>query len=155
MNLSEHFTLDEATHSAKAIELGISNQPNEQQLENMKIAAQGMEKVRALLGKPIHINSWLRLPAVNVAVGGSAKSSHMDGWAIDFTCAGVGTPLEVAKMIEESDIKYDQMIHEYATWVHISFAPELRMQKMTIMRPTNTHQYASGLLTHDEYKELA
>jgi len=155
MNLSEHFTLEEATASAKAKELGINNQPNEKQLENMKVSAAGMEKVRALLGKPIHINSWLRLPEVNVAVGGSKVSAHMDGWAIDFTCAGVGTPLEVAKKIAESGIKYDQIIHEYAIWVHISFAPEMRMQQLTIMRPTNAHMYASGLLTQEEYKAKA
>jgi zinc D-Ala-D-Ala carboxypeptidase len=90
--LSEHFTLEEATHSDTAIRQGINNQPNDKQLENMKIAAEGMEKVRAALGKPISVNSWLRLPEVNVAVGGSKVSSHMDGWAIDFT-SSFGNPL--------------------------------------------------------------
>jgi len=79
MNLSEHFTLEEATFSETASRLGINNQPSEQQLENMKKASEGMEKVRALLGKSIHVNSWLRLPEVNVAVGGSKVSSHMTG----------------------------------------------------------------------------
>ena len=57
MQLSEHFSLEEATHSDTATRLGISNQPSPQQLENMKVAAAGMEKVRELLGKPININS--------------------------------------------------------------------------------------------------
>lgn len=152
MQLSEHFTLEEGTASAKAKELGIPNQPDERQLENMKVAAEGMEKIRALLAKPIKVNSWLRLPAVNVAVGGSAKSAHMDGFAIDFTCAGIGVPLEVAKIIAASDIPFDQMIHEYGSWVHISFDPALRREKLTVMRPVNPHKmYQPGLLTAEEY----
>jgi len=150
MQLSEHFTLEEATHSDTAIRMGINNQPSEAQLENMKTAAVGMEKVRALLGKGINVNSWLRLPEVNVAVGGSKISSHMDGWAIDFTCAGFGDPLAVCKAIETSGIKFDQMIHEYARWTHISFAPEMRGQKLTIFRPAN--KYVPGLWTEAEYK---
>jgi len=148
-NLSEHFTLEEATFSDTAVRQGIPNLPDDKQLENMKIAAEGMEKVRALLGKGIHINSWLRLPAVNVAVGGSKISSHMDGWAIDFTCAGFGDPLAVCKAIEASGIKFDQMIHEYGRWTHISFAPEMRQQKMTIMKPQN--KYVQGILSAEEY----
>ena len=148
-NLSEHFTLEEATFSDTAVRQGINNQPNDKQLENMKIAAEGMEKVRALLGKSIKVNSWLRLPELNVAVGGSKVSSHMDGWAIDFTCAGFGDPLAVCKAIEASGIKFDQMIHEYGRWTHISFAPEMRQQTLTIMKPQN--KYVQGILSAEEY----
>lgn len=153
MNLSDHFSLEEATHSDTATRLGISNQPDAQQLENMKVAAIGMEKIRELLASPINVNSWLRLPEVNVAVGGSKVSSHMDGWAIDFTCKGFGNPLEVCKAIEKSNIKFDQMIHEFGDkgWTHISFAPEMRQQKLTIFRPQN--KYAIGILTQDEYNK--
>lgn len=151
MQLSDHFSLEEATASETATRLGISNQPNEQQLENMKKAAEGMEKVRALLGKSIHVNSWLRLPDVNVAVGGSKISSHMDGWAIDFTCKDFGNPLAVCKAIEAAGIQFDQMIHEYATWTHISFAPEMRGQKLTIFRPEG--KYKIGLLSKEEYEK--
>jgi putative chitinase len=151
MQLSTHFTLEEATHSDTAIRQGIDNQPSTLQLENMKAAAVGMEKVRALLGKPITVNSWLRLPAVNIAVGGSGKSSHMDGWAIDFTSASFGKPYDVAKAIEASGIKYDQIIHEFGRWVHISFAPEMRQQNLTIFKPDN--KYKAGILTEEEYKK--
>ena len=153
MNLSDHFSLEEATRSDTATRLGISNQPSPQQLENMKVAAIGMEKIRELLASPINVNSWLRLPEVNVAVGGSKVSSHMDGWAIDFTCKGFGTPLEVCKAIEKSNIKFDQMIYEFGEkgWTHISFAPEMRQQKLTIFRPQN--KYAIGILTQDEYNK--
>jgi hypothetical protein len=147
--LSEHFTLEGATHSDKAIELGIPNQPDERQLGNLHKSAEGMEKIRALLGKPIRVNSWLRLPEVNVAVGGSKISAHMDGFAIDFTCAAIGDPLHVAKLIAGSGIEYDQLIHEYGRWVHISFDPGMRKQNLTIFRPEG--KYKPGLLTEAEY----
>lgn len=152
MILSEHFSLEEATHSDTAIRLGINNQPDARQLENMKKAAIGMEQVRALLGKSISVNSWIRLPEVNVAVGGSKVSSHMDGWAIDFV-SPFGTPYAVCKAIEASGIKFDQMIHEYGKWTHISFAPEMRQQKLTIFNPQK--KYLIGILTADEYQKQA
>ena len=152
MILSEHFSLEEATHSDTAIRLGINNQPDARQLENMKKAAIGMEQVRALLGKSISVNSWIRLPEVNVAVGGSKVSSHMDGWAIDFV-SPFGTPYAVCKAIEASGIKFDQMIYEYGKWTHISFAPEMRQQKLTIFNPQK--KYLIGILTADEYQKQA
>lgn len=151
MNLSENFTLEEATFSDTAVRLEINNQPNPEQLENMKVAAQGMEAIRKLLGKPIKVNSWLRLPALNQAIGGAAKSSHMDGWAIDFTCAGYGDPYKVAQALKESNIQVDQCIHEFGRWVHVSFAPEMRGQFLTIFKPQN--KYVSSILTEKEYSE--
>lgn len=148
-NLSAHFTLEEATFSDTAVRQGINNQPSAKQLANMTIAAENLEKVRELLGKGIHVNSWLRLPELNVAVGGSKVSSHMDGWAIDFTCSGFGDPLAVCKAIDAAGIKYDQMIHEYGRWTHISFAPEMRQQALTIMKPQN--KYIQGIWSAEEY----
>jgi putative chitinase len=140
MQLSEHFTLEEATYSETAIRMGIPNQPSTLQLENMKHAAEGLEKVRALLGKPMHVNSWLRLPDVNVAVGGSKISSHMDGWAIDFTSAGFGTPYEVCKAIEKAGIKFDQMIHEFARWNSHQFRQNARTDSYNLQATKQVRQ---------------
>lgn len=147
MQLSEHFSLDEATYSETAVRLGISNQPSEKQLENMKIAAAGLEQLRAVSG-PLHINSWLRLPEVNVAVGGSKVSSHMDGWAIDVSSTKF-TPIQLCHEVEKLGIKFDQIIHEFGRWMHISFAPEMRQQKLTIFKPEG--KYKPGILTEAEY----
>lgn len=147
MNLSAHFTLEEATYSETAVRLGINNQPSTLQLENMKFAASQLEKLREVTG-PLRINSWLRLPDVNVAVGGSKVSSHMDGWAIDVSSSKM-TPIELCHKVEELGIKFDQMIHEFGRWMHISFAPEMRQQKLTIYRPEN--KYKAGILTEEEY----
>lgn len=147
MQLSEHFSLDEATYSETAVRMNIPNQPSAVQLENMKHAAACLEPLRAATG-PLRINSWLRLPDVNVAVGGSKVSSHMDGWAIDISSTKM-TPIELCHKVEELGIKYDQMIHEFGRWMHISFAPEMRGQKLTIFKPEG--KYKPGILTEAEY----
>lgn len=147
MNLSEHFSLDEATYSETAIRLGIPNLPSELQLANMKHAAACLEPLRAVTG-PLRINSWLRLPDVNVAVGGSKVSSHMDGFAIDVSSSTM-TPIQLCRKVEELGLKFDQIIHEYGRWMHISFAPEMRQQKLTIFKPEG--KYKPGVLTEAEY----
>lgn len=147
MNLSEHFTLEEATYSETAIRLGINNQPSTLQLENMKHAAACLEPLRAVTG-PLRINSWLRLPDVNVAVGGSKVSSHMDGFAIDVSSSTM-TPIQLCRKVEELGLKFDQIIHEYGRWMHLSFAPEMRQQKLTIFKPEG--KYKPGILTEAEY----
>jgi hypothetical protein len=147
MNLSEHFTLEEATYSETAVRMGINNQPDERQLGNMKAAAAQLEAVRVLTG-PLRVNSWLRLPDVNVAVGGSKVSSHMDGWAIDCS-SSTKTPYELCQIVKNAGIKFDQMIHEYGRWMHISFAPEMRQQELTIYKPEG--KYKAGILTEEQY----
>ena len=147
MQLSEHFSLEEGTYSETAVRMHINNQPSEQQLQNMKIAANHMEMVRSATG-PLRVNSWLRLPAVNEAVGGSKISSHMDGWAIDCS-SSKHTPYELCQLVKGAGIKFDQMIHEYGRWMHISFAPEMRQQELTIFKPEG--KYKPGILTEAEY----
>ena len=147
MNLSEHFSLDEATYSETAIRMHINNQPDERQLENMKSAAQQLEAVRNVTGA-LRVNSWLRLPDVNVAVGGSKVSSHMDGWAID--CSSTAhTPYELCQIVLKNNIKFDQCIHEFGKWMHLSFAPEMRQQSLTIYKPEG--KYKMGILTEEQY----
>ena len=147
MNLSEHFSLDEATYSETAIRMHINNQPDERQLENMKSAANQLEAVRNVTGA-LRVNSWLRLPDVNVAVGGSKVSSHMDGWAID--CSSTAhTPYELCQIVLKNNIKFDQCIHEFGKWMHLSFAPEMRQQSLTIYKPEG--KYKIGILTEEEY----
>jgi hypothetical protein len=41
------------------------------------------------------------------------------------------------------------MIHEYGRWMHISFAPEMRQQSLTIYKPEG--KYKIGILTEEEY----
>jgi Peptidase M15 len=141
--LSPHFTLEEFTASGTAAQLGLSNQPSPDMLARLKKTAEQMEQVRALLGKPITVNSAYRSPAVNKAVGGVPNSAHAQAYAVDFTCEGFGSPYEVCKKIAGSKLKFDQLIHEKRVWVHISFAPTMRRELLTL--PPDGGGYVSGI----------
>jgi zinc D-Ala-D-Ala carboxypeptidase len=123
-HLTEHFTLEEFTDSQTAARKGINNVPpaNSQERKNIQRTAETMEKVRTILGdKPILISSGYRSPQVNAAVGGSKSSAHMSGLAVDFSCPGFGTPLQICKKLHPhmKELGIDQLIHEYDTWVHL------------------------------------
>lgn len=138
--LSAHFSLEEALVSQTAARLGIENDPPLDVVLNMKRAALGMELVRQLLGQPIHVNSWYRSPELNKAVGGSPKSDHLTGFAIDFVCPTYGTPQAIVKAILASNIDFKQVIYEFNSWVHISFNGTQR-QALVIDR-TGTRLFA-------------
>jgi hypothetical protein len=119
MALSEHFTLDELTHSDIGARLGLDNTPNEQEIQNLTRLAALLEEVRKVIGKPININSGFRSKAVNDAVKSRDTSQHRLGCAADIRVSGM-TPQQICTAIIESDIQFDQMIREFDSWVHIS-----------------------------------
>ena len=82
--ISEHISDKEGTYSRTALRLGIKNKPNKKQLNNMiKLADEVFEPLRAYANGPIKINSFFRSPELNKAIGGSTKSQHCHGQAID------------------------------------------------------------------------
>lgn len=145
MNLSPHFTLEEAIFSSIAIRAGIDNHPTQDIVANMVQAAAGMEKVRTLLGeRPIHVDSWYRCLLLNKAVHGAEHSDHMQGWCIDFICPSFGTPTDIVKAVIASSIIFDRIILE-GTWVHVSFAPALRRQIETAHFTNGVATYTTGV----------
>lgn len=131
MRLSPHFTLAEATASAAAVRLGDANQPTEAHLKNLRFCAAQMEIVRALFERSVIVASWYRNPRVNKAVGGVPTSHHALGWAVDFRVSDV-EGLMAARMIRDSEIKFDQLIYYEPTGVvHLSFHPNMRRQIRT------------------------
>lgn len=131
MKLSEHFTLQELTVSDTALRTGIKNIPTPNVIENLKLLAQGLEEVRALLDTPIFITSGYRSPTLNRFIGGSSNSAHCLGFAADFKCAGL-KPDEIVARIKASKINYDQLIAE-GVWTHISFDPRMRRQTLSAL----------------------
>lgn len=129
--LSEHFSLEELTFSEAALRHHIGNRPDGVILARLKATAWRLEDVRALLGGAIRVTSGYRTPAVNAIIGGAVNSAHTLGYAVDFT-SGFGTPYEVCQAIARSGIAYDQLIHEYGAWTHISFDPRMRRESLTI-----------------------
>lgn len=144
MNLTPHFTLEELTFSDTAQRLGIDNTPDDDVVINLQLVAQGMEMVRTLLDAPIRVNSGYRCEALNQAIGGAKASAHLDGLAVDFTCAEYGPPIAIVKALEAGSVPFDKCIQE-GTWVHISFAPALRRLVMTAHFGPNGTTYTTGV----------
>jgi uncharacterized protein YcbK (DUF882 family) len=119
MNLSPNFTLDELTASQTAARKGLDNTPNATEVANLVRVASLLEEVRALLNKPILINSGFRSKAVNDAVGSRDTSQHRIGCAADIRVPGM-TPREVVEACIAANIGYDQIIEEFGSWTHIS-----------------------------------
>jgi len=123
---------------------GLDNTPPTDAVANLTELAGYLEAVRVLLGVPIHINSAYRSPKVNAAVGGSTTSAHMTGQAADFVAPSFGTPQEIAKAIEASDIQFDQVIAE-GTWVHFGIRGDMRRQVLTANFSGGKATYTHGI----------
>ena len=129
--ISKHISYKEGVRSNTATRRGIDNTPNNEQLDCMeKIAEEVFEPLRAYVGGPIKINSFFRCPELNKAIGGSSKSQHCKGQAMDIDDTyGKMTNAEMYHWIKEH-LDFDQMIWEFGNddnpdWVHISYvSPE-------------------------------
>ena len=128
--ISKHISYKEGTNSVTAIRRGIDNTPNDEQLDNMVLLAEKVfEPLRAWVGGPIKINSFFRCPQLNKAIGGSTKSQHCHGQAIDIDDTyGHLTNAEMYRFIKKH-LDFDQMIWEFGdddnpAWVHVSYVSE-------------------------------
>jgi zinc D-Ala-D-Ala carboxypeptidase len=117
MNLTQHFTLEELTHTDHR---EFDNTPNETELENLKRLAAFLEEVKTVLGgRPVMVNSAFRSKQVNDAVGSRDSSQHRIGCAVDIRIPEL-TPDQVVQAIKASDLPYDQLIREFDRWTHVS-----------------------------------
>ena len=129
--ISKHVSYREGVYSATATRRGIDNDPSDEQLDNMKLIAEKVfEPLRKYVCGPIKINSFFRCPKLNKAIGGSNKSQHCHGQAIDID--------DTYKVVANSDmynyiknnLDFDQLIWEFGdddnpNWVHVSYvSPE-------------------------------
>jgi hypothetical protein len=125
--ISKHISEKEATKSITALRLGIANTPNGTALANMKVLAEKIfEPLRKFVGGPIKINSMFRSEALNKQIGGSSRSQHCQGNAIDIDdIYGYKTNKEMFDFIKEN-LDFDQLIYEFGNeenpdWVHVSY----------------------------------
>jgi len=141
MKLTEHFTLEELTTTIT----GYDNTPSASVIENLKLLASTLERIRSLLGKPITVSSAYRSLKVNNAVKGAGSSLHLVGLAADLKVKSM-TACEVCVAIQNSDIKYDKLILEFDSWTHIQVQKdpkENRMEEYTIRAGTG---YLKGIV---------
>jgi zinc D-Ala-D-Ala carboxypeptidase len=142
MKLTEHFTLEELTHTDHR---EFDNTPNEQELANIQRLAEFLEELKTVLGgKPIMVNSAFRSKAVNDAVKSKDSSQHRTGNAADIRVPSM-TPDEVVKAIMASDLPYDQLIREFDRWTHVSIpntAGAAPRKQVLIIDKQGTRNYA-------------
>jgi len=123
MKLSAHFDLAEFTRSESAKRHGVSNQPTEEHLANIKVLCEKvLEPIRMKFG-PINISSGYRSKTLNHFIGGSLSSQHCEGKAADVDMDGMtnATNKEIFDYIKNS-LDFDQLINEFNySWVHVSY----------------------------------
>ncbi len=128
--ISKHVSYKEGVYSITALRLGLKNDPTEEHLTNMRLISEKVfEPLRVYVNGPIKINSFYRGPELNKAIGGSAKSQHCNGQAMDIDDTyGKMSNATMYNWIKEN-LDYDQMIWEFGTennpdWVHVSYVSE-------------------------------
>lgn len=125
--ISEHISYREAIKSNTASRLGIDNTPSDYEITNMVgVAFNVFEPLRKYVGGPIRINSFYRCEELNQAIGGSSRSQHCEGRAIDLDdTLGYKTNAEMYKYIKDN-LSFDQLIWEFGDdnnpdWIHVSY----------------------------------
>ena len=125
--ISKHISYKEGVYSTTAKRLGIDNIPDAYALQNMELLAEKVfEPLREYVNGPIAINSFYRSPELNQAIGGSSKSQHCEGRAIDIDDTyGYMSNKEMYEYIK-NNLDFDQIIWEFGTddnpdWVHVSY----------------------------------
>ncbi len=137
--ISKHVSYKEGVYSATATRRGLDNTPGPEQLKCMEEVAKNLfEPLREWVKGPIKINSFFRGGPLNRAVGGSKKSQHCKGQAIDIDDVyGYKTNAEMYHWVKEN-LDFDQMIWEFGNkknpnWVHISWVSHRpNRKKLTI-----------------------
>ena len=145
MRLTAHFTLAEFTRSESAKRHGVSNEPTPEHLENIRVLCERvLEPIRAKYG-PINISSGYRSKTLNHYIGGTLKSQHLEGKAVDIDMDGMGSVSN--KQIFEYikyNLEFDQLINEFNyAWVHVSYnAGKNRKQILDALKVNNRTVYA-------------
>ena len=128
MKLSKNLSLAEVTKSNTAKRLGIDNTPDDWEIENLRaIAEEVFQPLRDSFGVPIHVSSGYRCEELNVKIGGSIRSQHVQGRALDLDADVFGgcTNSQIFQFIL-NNLTFDQLIWEFGDqddpdWVHVSY----------------------------------
>ena len=136
MKLTENFSLKEMTQSQTALKNNIDNEPNAEQIENLRQLCQTiLQPIREDFQLPIKITSGFRSPELCEILGSKSTSQHCDGEAADIEIYGVSN-YDLAKYIE-NNLNFDQLILEFydgvdpnSGWVHCSCSMERSRKQM-------------------------
>tara|TARA_R110001592_G_scaffold10285_4_gene53648 strand:+ start:538 stop:990 length:453 start_codon:yes stop_codon:yes gene_type:complete len=148
MKISDHITLKEALRSNTAKRLGINNMPSNDVLINMQVTAEKIfEPLRTHYNEPIYISSFYRSVELNKAIGGSSKSQHCHGEAIDID--DVYSKIKNVDFFEyiKNNLEFDQLIWEFGDdknpdWIHVSYSKNNRNRVLKAYRKNGRTKYA-------------
>lgn len=121
-----YFTINELCKSDTAKAKGIDNTPSAEVVKNLtQLVDVVLDPLRKNWGAPLRVNSGYRCPALNKAVGGSATSDHLYGYAADITAGSVEKNKELFNLVQKLNLPYRQLINENNyRWVHVSYNPK-------------------------------
>lgn len=144
--ISKHISYEEATYSSTANRLGIDNTPGPEHVKNMKKAAEAIfEPLREHFGVPIGVTSFYRCEALNRALRGSLRSSHMKGEAIDIDADVYGSlsNKDIFDYIKDN-LEFDQLIWEFGSdenpaWVHASYSSSQNRGQVLVAYKSDGH----------------
>jgi hypothetical protein len=144
---AKNFKYGELIKSDVALRLGIPNIPNEVQWANLELVAQRiLQPVRDRWGR-IRITSGFRCPALCLAIGSTARSTHTFGWAVDFE--PVDTSIKLFDIMDwiYMNLEFDTLIAEYFPegWIHCTYssAPDMKRHRLKLKDPTHNYDVVS------------
>lgn len=140
IKLSEHFTLGELCKTNHKTADG--NIPSRVAIENLRnICENWLEALRQAQG-PIVINSGYRSPEVNKLAGGSTKSNHLTGCAVDIRVTGFEQAIRYASILldiaDGTKRDFDELIIERNSagryWIHFAVRPKDNRRKTGFLK---------------------
>ena len=127
--LSKYFSLEEMIFSQTAVRNGIDNTPGVNEIENLKrLCSELLDPLCDVLGLNIRVSSGYRSATLNKKIGGAANSQHVKGQAADINAEGLTANELYEKIKIGSALNFDQLIQEFDSWVHISWAVNPRCE---------------------------
>jgi len=124
--LSDHFTDAELNRDGAPLSPLVRS--------NLIRTANGLERIRAIAGRPLMITSGYRTPTKNAAVGGAEGSDHTMGLAADFVPNGISSAELWAAILRDVQRigDFDQLIYyPKRGHIHEGYGSRNRRQLMT------------------------
>jgi len=142
--MARYFELREFLKSDTAKWRGIDNTPGFEDVEHLQeLVEKVLDPLRDAWGSPLTVSSGFRCEKLNSAVGGSATSAHLKGYAADIV-PKVGTLKSFIDFAERwlrmNDIAFDQSIREVdrkgREWWHIGLKNNAGQQRRQFLALT-------------------
>lgn len=149
LKLSQNLSLNEFIKSQTAIRLNIDNTPTEEHLNSaILLAKEIFQPIRDHFNNPIYVSSGYRCEQLNEAIGGSKKSQHSKGEAIDID---MDNHNDMGRIISNADVffyirdnlPFDQLIWEFGDnkcpdWVHVSYNSNGKQRGQVLVSKRNS-----------------